>query len=162
MPPRALPKGYKQRMLFRNAPLTLIGIIFFFVGFPLGIIFTIVGLIPGMWLMIVIGGGIGGIFTILGIGMAYFGIQQGLSKIRPFEHGHATIGEIVDVYQDSSVSVNGRYPWAVVYTYRVHGLEYEGKALSWNRATRNRAVNDRVHVLYLMDDPEQSVIYPPL
>ena len=162
LPPRTLPQGYKQKMMFRNSPLTLIGIIFFFVGFPLGIIFTIVGLIPGMWLMIVIGGGIGGLFTLLGIGMGYFGIQQGLKKIRPFEHGHATIGEIVEIYQDTSISVNGRFPWAVIYTFRFQGIEFEGKAISWNRAVQNHAVKDRVHVLYLMNDPEQSVIYPPL
>lgn len=160
MPPRQLPKGFKRRLLLTNSVLTLVGLIFFGVGLPFAIIFPIVGLSPGMGMMIVIGGGLGGLFTIAGGAMLYFGIRQGLRKIRPFEHGQATIGEVVDIYQDTRISINGRHPWAIVYVFRVHGIEHEGKDLSWQRSALKQSVGNRVHVLYIPDDPEESVIYP--
>ncbi|MBC8333442.1 MAG: DUF3592 domain-containing protein [Anaerolineae bacterium] len=162
-PPRTLPAGYKRRMLFKNAPFTLIGGIFLIIGFPIGLIFTILGfVIPGMWLFIVIGGGVGGIFTLLGGGMLYAGVQQGLDKIRPYEHGQATVGEVIEIQQDYSMSVNGRYPWAIVYIFDdARGRPYEGKAITWQHAPKTQAVGNRVYVLYLPDDPDQNALYPP-
>jgi len=150
-------------MLMGNNVPALVGLIFLLIGFPLGLIFTILGItLPGMWLFIVIGGGVGGIFTLLGGAMLYFGIREGLGKIRPFEHGQATIGEVIEMYRDPTVSINGRNPWAIIYTFKVHGLTYEGKAISWKYAPQTQAEGNRVHVLYLPDDPDQNAIYPPV
>ncbi len=163
LPPRKLPAGYKRRMLFTNAPTTLVGSIFLMVGFPIGVVFTILGVaLPGMWMFIAIGGGLGTIFTLLGGGMLYFGIHQGVSKIRPFEHGQATIGEVVDIFRDYSISVNGRNPWAVVYTFDAHGQTFEGQAITWKHNPKTQEIGNRVYVLYMIDDPEQNVIYPPV
>lgn len=162
-PPRVLPAGYKRRMLFSNTPITLVGGIFLLVGFPLGVIFTTLGFaIPEIWLFIVIGGGVGGLFTLLGGGMLYFGIQQGLGKIRPYEHGQATVGEVIAIQQDYSMSVNGRYPWAIVYIFDdARGRPYEGQAITWQHAPNTQAVGNHVFVLYMPDDPHQNVLYPP-
>jgi hypothetical protein len=145
-----------------NVP-ALVGLIFFLIGFPLGLTFVILGIVlPGLWLFIIIGGGIGGIFTILGGFLFYIGIRQGLRKIRPFEFGLATVGEVIDMYRDTSISINGRNPWAIIYTFKVHGVPYEGKGISWKHALQTQAVGNRVHVLYLPNDPNQNVIYPPV
>lgn len=163
LPPRKLPSGYKRRMIFTNDAISLVGIIFLCVGLPLGTVFTILGVvIPGMWLFTVIGGSIGGIFTLLGGAMAYFGIQNGLQKVSTFEHGQATIGEVVDMFIDRTISVNNRNPWRIIYTFDVHGRPYHGKALSWQHAPQTQAVGNRIYVLYMPDDPEQNVIYPPV
>jgi len=149
-------------MLVSNAVLNLVGGIFLLVGLPFAVIFPIVGIATGMLLFVLIGGGLGGVFTILGGGMLFFGIRDGLSKIRPFEHGLATVGEVVEMYRDHSISINGRNPMAIVYTYTVHGIEYEDQVHSWKYGKQTQAVGNRVHVLYLPDDPHQSVIYPPV
>ncbi len=161
-PPRKIPSGYRWRMLVSNAVLNLVGGIFLLVGLPFAVIFPIVGIATGMLLFVLIGGGLGGVFTILGGGMLFFGIRDGLSKIRPFEHGLATVGEVVEMYRDHSISINGRNPMAIVYTYTVHGIEYEDQVHSWKYGKQTQAVGNRVHVLYLPDDPHQSVIYPPV
>jgi hypothetical protein len=162
-PPRQLPAGYRRRKLMGNNVPALVGLIFTLVGFPLGVMFTILGIaLPGMWLFIVIGGGIGGIFTLVGGALAYFGIRQGLSTIRPFVHGQPAIGEVIEIFRDRSVSINGRNPWGIIYTFKVHGRHYEGKVLSWKHAPQTQAVGNRVYVLYMPDDPDQNVIYPPV
>jgi hypothetical protein len=162
MAPRALPAGYKRRMLIANSVLNLVGGIFLLVGLPFAVTFPIIGISTGDWLFLLIGGGLGGVFALLGGGMLYYGVQQALGKIRPLEHGKATIGEVVDMYRDTSVSVNGRNPMAIVYLFKVHGYEYEGKGQSWKYSQHNLKVGDRVHVLFMPDDPEESVIYPPI
>lgn len=163
LPPRKLPKGYKWRMFVTNSVITLVGGIFLMVGLPIGIIFTILGVtLPGMWLFIVIGGGLGSIFTLLGGGMLYFGIQEALNKIHPYEHGQATVGEVIDIHKDYSISINGRNPWRVNYSFKVHGHPYEGKGLSWKFDPKTQAVGNKVYVLYIVDDPDQNVIYPPV
>jgi len=161
MPPRRMPRGFKRRMLLANSVSTIVGLIFLGVGLPFAIIFPIIGLQPGMTLMLVIGGGLGGLFTLMGGAMIYFGIRRGLRKIRPFEHGLATIGEIVDLYQDTRVSVNGRHPWAIVYSFQVYGFEHSGQELAWQRPSRNLTVGSQVHVLYMPDNPQENVTYPP-
>jgi len=162
LPPRKLPKGYKRRMYFTQSALSLVGMIFLLVGAPLGIVFTILGItLPGMWLFLVIGGSLGTIFTLLGGGMLYFGIQNVRGKIRTYKHGQATIGEVIDIYRDPSISINGRNPWVILYTFKVHGKYYEGKGLSWNFNPQTQAVGNKIYVLYMQDDPDQNVIYPP-
>ncbi len=163
LPPRKLPAGYKRRMFLTNSAITLVGLIFLLVGFPLGVVFTILGItLPGMWLFIVIGGSLGTIFTLLGVGMLYFGIKQARGKIRPYEHGQATVGEVIDIYRDYSISVNGRNPWAILYSFDVHGQPYEGKVTSWKYSPKTQAAGNKVYVLYMTDDPDQNVIYPPV
>lgn len=162
LPPRKLPAGYKRRMLFTNEVFPLVGLIFLLIGFPLGLIFIILGIVlPGMWVFIVGGGSVGGIFTLLGGAMLFAGIQSGLRKIRPFEHGQATVGEVVELFRDRSIQVNGRNPWRIIYTFKVHGAPYEGKVLSWQHAPQSQAVGNKIFVLYMPDDPDQNVVYPP-
>lgn len=159
--PRKLPSGYKRRLLLTDSVLTIVGGIFLLVGLPFVIVFPIIGITTGMWLFVVIGGGLGGLFVILGGGMLYYGILQGFVKIRPLEYGQATIGEVVEIYRDTTIRINRQHPLAIVYVYKVHGNEYEGKIRSWKYDQDDLAVGDRVHVLYMPDAPEQSVIYPP-
>ena len=162
LPPRQLPKGYKQRMLITNVPTNLIGAIFLLVGLPIALIFPIVGAATSQWLFLVLGCGLGGLFTVLGGGLLVFGIRHGISKIRPYELGQAVIGEVTDIYRDTSIIVNGRNPWQIVYEFDAGGLPYEGKALTWKNAPRTQAVGNRIFVLYMVDDPSQNVLYPPV
>ena len=160
-PPRALPKGYKKRMLWKDSPLTLIGSIFTALGAIMGCIFSIIALAAGVIFML-IGSFIGFLFLVIGGIALYTGIQQGLSKIRPYEMGHSAIGEITEIYQDTTITVNGRHPWAVLYRFEIGGIPYEGKARTWNYAPKLKSVGDKVYVLYLSESPDKNALYPPL
>ncbi len=161
-PPRTLPRGYKRRMLWKNSPINLIGGIFALVGAGIGCIFPLVGLVSGLWLLLLVGGFIGLVFTALGGGMLYAGLRSAYGKIRPYEHGIATEGEIAEIFRDPTVEVNGRNPWAVTYLYTANGQTLEGRTRTWKHAPALVESGDVVHVLYLPEDPEQSVLYPPL
>ncbi|MFH1634020.1 MAG: DUF3592 domain-containing protein [Chloroflexota bacterium] len=162
LPPRTLPKGYKSRMMLKNTPLNIIGGIFALVGLPIACIFPLVGFASGLWMLLIIGGGVGALFTFLGGGMLYMGIKNGFSKIHPYEHGKATVGEVTEIYRDTSVEVNGRNPWAVLYQFEAGGIANEGKVTTWKYAPKIQAVGNCVYILYIPDDPDQSVIYPPV
>ncbi len=161
-PPRQLPKGYKTRVLWKNAPINAIGLVFFTIGAVFACLFPVIGLASGLVPLLCIGGGLGGLFVVLGGGMLYSGIRTGLGKIRPYEIGRAALGEITEIYRDTSVDVNGRNPWAVRYQFEAEGQVYEGRATTWKYAPKLHQSGDRVHVLYLPDDPEQNALYPPL
>lgn len=161
-PPRELPKGYQTRVMFRNTPVFLVGLIFTLVGAPFAIFFPIIGISTGLWLFVLIGGLLGGIFVILGVTMAYFGYRSVGGKVRPFQYGVATKGTVVDVHPDYSIQVNGRSPQAVVYQFEVMGQPYEGKVLSWKYASQQQAPGNVVWVLYMPDNPKESAIYPPV
>ena len=161
-PPRVLPKGYKSRVLLKNTPINIIGGIFALVGLPIACIFPLAGLASGLWMLLVIGGGLGSLFTLLGGVMLYMGIKEGLGKIHPYEQGKATVGEVTEIYRDTSVEVNGRNPWAVLYQFEAGGSVYEGKVTTWKYAPKIQSPGNRVYILYISDDPDQSVIYPPV
>lgn len=162
LPPRQLPGGYRRRMLITNAPTNLVGGIFLLVGLPIAVIFPVIGLATSMWLFMVIGCSLGGLFAVIGGLMLYFGVQNSLGKIRPYEMGQAKLGEITDIYSDQSIAVSGRHPWRVVYHFDVNGFGYEGSVLTWQNVSRMMSVGKRVYILYMVEHPEQNVIYPPI
>lgn len=160
-PPRALPKGYKARVFWKESPLLFISAGFLAFGLLFGCVFSIVG-VAGALPFLFIGLLIGLVFLLIGGISMYLGIRKGLSKIRPYEFGRSTLGEITEIYRDTSVEVNGRSPWAVLYQFKVGDDAIEGKSRTWKYAPRMKAVGDKVYVLYLPEDPEQNALYPPL
>jgi hypothetical protein len=162
MPPRTLPKGYRTRVIFRGTPLFLVGFIFALVGAPFAFFFPLIGFAIGDYIFPIIGCLLGGGFVVLGIVLAYFGYRAAIGKIRPFQYGLATTGKVVDLHLDTSIQVNGRSPYAVIYHFDVMGKPFEGKVLSWHYAAHQQAPGNVVWVLYMQDDPTQNVIYPPV
>ena len=161
-PPRKLPRGYARRVLFSANALAIVGVVFTLVGLPFVIVFPIIGISTGLILFILIGGLLGGIFSLLGISFLVVSIRNVNRKLQAFRYGEATIGEVAEVYRDTSVSVNGRSPWVIVYWFEVSGEQYEGKATTWNSTAREREAGQPLHVLYLPDAPDHNTIYPPM
>lgn len=159
--PRELPAGYMRRQAFKN-PLLLVGVIFAGVGLPFFFIFPTIGIVSGELLFLLIGGLLGAIFSVLGLGMARFGWKGMQEKWQAYQFGDATTGKVVEVYRDTSVRVNGRSPWAIVYEFVVNGRIYEGTEQSWQYSARQRKPGQPLHVLYMSNDPEQNTIYPPV
>lgn len=162
-PPREIPGAYVRRLYLTGNVLTIIGGVFAFVGLPLV-------LIPG-WLALTIApeigvaSGVGLIFALIGVPMLGFGLRRARVHLHALREGRATRGMISEVYQDTREAINGRHPWAVVYTYEVNGRAYEGTVKSWARSgaiLMLYAVRSPVHVLYVPEAPERSALYPPI
>ncbi len=161
-PPRTLPKGYKSRMYWKNSPMTTIGIVFAIVGLSIACVFPAIGIAVGLVPFACAGGFFGMAFGIIGAAMLYSGIKTARGKLRPYEFGIATPGEIIDIYRDTTVEVNGRNPWAVQYLFEVGSESIEGKSITWKHAPKLQKAGNHVWVLYMPDDPEQNALYPPL
>ena len=155
--PRELPSGYMRRQLLKS-PLLIMGAIFSLIGVPFTIIYPIIGISTGELLFLLIGG----CFSITGIIMVVFSMRTLRKKLQAFEFGEAVIGKVVEVYRDTSIKVNGRSPWAIVYEFDVQGRLYEGTVRSWEYSAQKRKPGQPLHVLYMKEEPEHNTIYPPV
>lgn len=161
--PRVIPGAYVRRLYLTGNVPALIGAIFVGVG--------VVVTVPLVWMALELGpevavaGITGPIFAVVGAILLAVGIRRARRQLHALRDGTATRGEIVDLHQDTSESINGRHPWAVVYAYEAGGRMYEGKVKSWGRAgsvVALYAVGSPVHVLYVRERPERSALYPPI
>jgi len=158
-PPRQVPRNYVRRILSTDPVaivagiFCLLGAIFLAVG--LGLIFPAVTAIMGL------------VFTILGLCFLGAGIPlmawrhgkaRGMADI--LREGTAVLGEIVSVYQSYHIQVNGRFPWSIVYHFRVGGQELEGKVSALSEPDLSQQSGKPVYVLYGRDNPARNTIYP--
>ena len=157
-PPREIPRGYGRRAFFTET-VGLVGGIFFVVGTPFLVIFPLIGVSTGDMVFLAIGGSLGAFFTGLGFVMFVIGLRRVQKKIETYRSGQATNGTVEDIYPDRSITVNGRNPWKVVYTYRVMGTVRRGSTSTWHLLVEE---GSPLHVLYLPNEPGQSAVYPPL
>jgi len=159
-PPPA-PRAFKSSFVWRKlgsdggaivgGVFLLVGVIFTSVGIPLalmivGIPFLILGLV------------------FLGVGIPlliwrYNKAQQTLNVLRV---GVPVLGNIVDVTQNYSVTVNNRHPWTITYNFQVDNQEIEGKTTTLRPVGFTHRPGQSTYVLYLEGDPTQNTIYPPV
>ena len=162
-PPRQIPKAYVRRLYLWGNVVALIGVIFTVVGAFVTVSITWLALEVGP--EAAAGSAVGGIFVLIGLPMWIVGMRKARSQLRALREGHAVRGQIEELYQDTTESINGRHPWAVVYSYEVRGHAYQGKVKSWSSAgevLRLYAVGSPVHVLHVPDEPRKSALYPPI
>jgi len=136
--PRVLPEGYLKKRLKEDKTI-LMGKIFVF-GFFWAIIFPIIG---------------------------YFIWKNAEKKIKlqvkALQDGDAVEGQIADVYRDTTITVNGRNPWALVYAFETNsGQLLEGTISSWDRSLTMRSPGDKTWVVYVPLQPEVNSIWPPI
>ncbi len=159
LPPRPISDRYVWRLLFSDgwwiATLVfgILGGVFFLVGagLTLGVITAIVG-IPFLFL------GIG--FLIAGGWVGVWRYQIAQKIVNVLQVGEAARGQIAEVQQDYSVSVNGRNPWVIRYQFQANGQNIEGKVTTFNPLGQHLQAGKAVSVLYLPADPQWSSIYP--
>jgi hypothetical protein len=158
-PPRTIADSYIWRLLSADGGaitaliLGFIGIIFTLLGagLTLGVVTAFVG-IP-FWLIGVV---------MLGIGLWLFipRYQDTQMVVRVLREGEATRGEVIDLQEDTSVSINDRHPWIIRYQFSVNGQSQEGKVTTLNPPGQPLQVGKAVCVLYLPAAPQWSSIYP--
>jgi len=159
LPPRPISDRYVWRLFFSDGwwivtlVFGILGVVFFPVGagLTLGVITAFVG-IPFLFL------GIG--FLIAGGWVAVWRYQIAQKVVNVLRVGEAVRGQITEVQQDYSVSVNGRNPWVIRYQFQANGQNVEGKVTTFNPLGQHFQAGEAVSVLYLPADPKWSSIYP--
>jgi hypothetical protein len=157
--PRSISKSYVWRLLSTDGwaiaafVFGLLGGIFSLVGagLTIGIITAFVG-IPFLLLGLVflgIGGGI--------LNWRYNETQKVVNVLRV---GEATTGKIVEIQENYSVRINGRYLWVIQYQFQVNGQNYEGKVSTLNPVGEKLQIGKAVCILYLQTTPQSNSIYP--
>ena len=157
--PRSISKNYVWRLLSTDG-----WSIAAFVFGLLGSIFTLVG--AGLTIG-VITAFVGIPFLLLGL--AFLGIGGGVLNWRYKETqkvvnvlrvGEATRGQIIEIQENYSVRINGRYPWVIRYQFQAGGQAYQGSVTTLNQPGQQLQAGKAVSILYLPMAPKWSSIYP--
>jgi hypothetical protein len=147
--------------MFSKNVLTILGVVFTAVGGSL----TVAGavcLFVAPLLVAAILGGIGAIFTLIGVLSLTSGLKRGRRRIAALMYGVPAEGEIVSVRLDTSETINNRNPWSIEYAFDVNGVRQTGRVQSWSHSDGERKAGEPVWVVYLVDDVSDSTIWPPL
>jgi hypothetical protein len=158
-PPRSLPRNYILRLLFTDGwavmavVFTLIGVIFGMIGVVMTI--TIIAAFVGLPFA-----GIGALFLMIGVPIFAQRYHEAQNTVHVLQSGAPALGQIIEVYQNYNIKVNGRYPWSILYQFELHGQIYEGKVSTLSQPDLSQQPGKSIYVLYMQDNPEQNSIYP--
>lgn len=137
--PRQLPSKYKRQVMLWKNPTVFIGVLFTFV-FCWTIIFPLIGL--PLWIV---------------------GHRRARAKLLALERGTPAQAELVEVFRDTSITVNNRNPWRLVYLFTdKDGHTHEGWAHAWQAVHSRREPGEAFWVVYMPNDPSQNAVWPPL
>lgn len=137
--PRILPPKFVKKTKYTNNVYTIIGIVF---------------TIPFFWTVV---------FPIIGIILWKKGIKNANAELNPLMNGNSTHGTIVDVSENRSIQINGRSPFVVSFTFNANGQTMNGSMGNlFDASSKLKKPGDKIWVVYMLDDPEQSSIWPPL
>jgi hypothetical protein len=157
--PRPISEQYIWRLLFADGwAITalifgILGLIFVPVGsgLTIGIITAFVG-IPFLLL--------GFAFFGAGAGLIIWRYQEAQKVVYVLRDGEATRGQVVELHEDNSISVDGQHPWGIRYQFQVGGQDYEGQVTTLNQPGPQLQVGKSICVLYLPADAKWNSIYP--
>jgi hypothetical protein len=157
--PRPISNRYAWRLLSTDGwaisalVFGILGVVFS----PLGAVLTIVSVtafvgIPFLCLGVTFLGVAGGVFL--------WRYQQTQQVVNVLREGEATRGQITEIRENYSVTINGRYPWIIRYQFQANGQSQDGKVTTLNPPGLALQVGNPVSVLYLPTDPKWNSIYP--
>ena len=134
--PRPVPKSYVWRLLFTDGwsiaafILGLVGFIFSLVGagLTIGVLTAFVG-IPFLLLGLALLGA--------GIWVFVWRYQNALKIVNVLREGEATRGQITELQENYSVTINGHHPWLIQYQFQCQwtGPGWQGNRLEPARGT---------------------------
>jgi hypothetical protein len=157
--PRSISRKYLWRLLSTDSwsiaalIISALGVVFSLVGtvLTIGIITAFVG-IPFVLLGVAFLGMGGWVFI-----WRYQEMQQVVNVLR---EGEATHGQIIEIQENFSVSINGQHPWIIRYQFQVNGQNQEGKVTTLNPPLQQLQAGKTVNILYLPTSPHWNSIYP--
>jgi hypothetical protein len=86
--------------------------------------------------------------------------QQARKVVNVLRDGEATRGQIVEMRENYSVTINGQHPWIIRYEFQANGQSQEGKVTTLTPPGQPLQVGKAICVLYLPAAPQWSSIYP--
>jgi hypothetical protein len=157
--PRPISDKYIWRLLFTDGwaitalVFVLLGAIFSMVGagLTIGIITAFVG-IPFFLIGIACLGAGAGVFI--------WRYQQAQKVVYVLRDGEAARGQVLELQENVSVSIDEHHPWEIRYQFLVDGLDHEGHVTTLNPPGPELQVGKAVCVLYLPADASWNSIYP--
>lgn len=153
VPPKSLNSAGGLVFLFVGGLFTLVAAIFIIVG--LGMVIS--GENSG-WFFVLFPM----IHLVIGLGLLRHAIKTRTRRRDVIANGLETLGRIETVGYNRKVSINGRNPFKITYSYDVDGTGHTGKRSTMNTAITEHELHDRIWVLYDPQDPSSSVEWPPL
>lgn len=144
-PPRQLPEKYKKNILLWKNTMALVGLTFMGIGVPLIAAF-----------------GAGLIFVIIGYFVYRKGRTSGEQRLRALSEGVAGSGQIVRVSENTSLTVNGRHPIRIEYSFDAPSGKISGEISVWDATCLQRRPGEPVWVVYVSSDPSINSLWPPL
>ena len=158
-PPRQVPDSYFWKLLFNDSW----GIIAFIFAF-LGAIFSFLGVVLTIAVVTMFVGlpflGLGVLFLSIGvIGLIMRG-QEIKNIVLVLQVGLPVRGEITNLEENLTISVNNRHPWKISYQFMLDGRLLESEKSTLNKPSPTHQPGRTVCVLYLQDKPEINTIYP--
>jgi len=156
--PRTISDRYVLRLLSSDAK-WIVGLVFGLLGIvfaPLGLILTVALVTAFVGIPFLLLG-----LVFLGVGGFLFwtSYQNAQKTVLVLREGLPTEGQITQVDEDYSTSINNRHPWIIGYEYQVDGQHYTGR-VSTLTPPRQVEVGHSARVLYLATEPKFSSIYP--
>jgi Protein of unknown function (DUF3592) len=157
--PRPIPKRYVWRLLTSDAwsiaalVFGLLGMIFTLVGagLTIGILTAFIG-IPFLLF--------GVAFLVAGAGVLLWRYQNALKVVNVLREGETTRGQIIEIQENYSVTINGRHPWVIRYQFQANRQDHAGQITIMNQPGQEFQAGKAVSVLYLPSAPKWSSIYP--
>lgn len=157
--PRALPPNYLWRILYTDGGAITAGVF----GL-LGSIFGLVGAILTLTIVAAFVGlpflGLGILFLIASVPLIIWRYQAAATTLTVLREGEPILGQIMDVYQNYHVQINGRSPWTLTYRFEAEGREYIGKVTTLSMPDLRQQPGKPVYVLHLPGDSAQNTLYP--
>ncbi len=101
-------------------------------------------------------------FPLIGAPMWYFGWKKAARRLLALERGIPATARVLEVWRDTSLRINGRNPWRIVYEYDAAEGARESWAHAWDSAHGRRQPGERFWVVYLPGDTESSAPWPPV
>ena len=158
-PPRSIPDRHVWRVLLADGWAITAGIF----GL-LGGIFLLVGVILTASIVAIFVGipfaGLGLAFSAAGVGIGVWRYQWAQGILELLRTGASVRGEIVDLFENYHVQINGRYPWTIIYRFQAEGRELQGRVTTLSRPGLEQRPGRSVYVLYDPDDLQRNTIYP--
>ena len=160
--PPPTPRAFKGSFVWRKLGSdgwSIVAFVFLLLGF----IFTLVG-IPLTFVFLA-----GIPFALLGLAFLGAGIpiliwryQKAQQTLNVLRIGEPALGVIVDVTQNYNVTVNGRNPWTIHYSFQIDDQGYDGETTTLRPVGFTHQQGQPTYILYLKSDPAQNTIYPPV
>ncbi|EYF01639.1 DUF3592 domain-containing protein [Chondromyces apiculatus] len=100
------------------------------------------------------------VFPVVGAGLLFHAVRSNLREIRAYRHGIPVTGLVVKRGQDTTVEVNGRHPYEVVWEFQVAQARHRGRLSHMDGALLERALpGNEVTVLYDPANPAVNTVW---